>query len=151
MANEKHIQVGEGPRCPSFDCRLPGALGLFLLMILVLTGCSYEGPRITVKELRTRLADREDKITLFDIRATKLFKKSHIRKAKPLPSKYIRNEIHTIKALKGDIVMICENGRESRAAGNLLKGEGVQIILVEGGYEAWIEAGFPVKEKKKKK
>ncbi len=47
------------------------------------------------------------------------------------------------------VVLVCENARRSDAASRILKAAGyTQISILDGGFNAWVEAGLPIKREK---
>ncbi|KAI8473375.1 MAG: Rhodanese-like domain-containing protein [Monoraphidium minutum] len=45
----------------------------------------------------------------------------------------------------GQVVMGCKSGRRSAAAAAALQGHFDEIVDLDGGYDAWVAAGLPVK------
>ena len=119
---------------------------LIVVVSYLVSGCGYDGPRISIHDLRDRLDDSAQKMTVIDVRDSKLYRKGHIPGAENIPFKYVRNEVETIKEMKGDVAIICKCGRQALATVKQLQGEGIKAIFVEGGYEEWKKSGFPLKK-----
>lgn len=53
------------------------------------------------------------------------------------------------RAGDGEVLLLCRSGRRAREAAGLLAGlPGTTPILLEGGFEAWREAGLPVRRER---
>jgi len=115
-----------------------------LAVITVAGGCGYDGPMMTVEELAAAIEDPEKEIAVFDVRPRSQYGKGHVRGARNLPLAELKNKTAELKAIDGEIAVICNCGRNALAAAKQLADSGVSVILVEGGYKKWSAAGFPL-------
>lgn len=92
-----------------------------------------------------------DALTILDVREATEFAVSHLPEAKNLPLSKIPAEIAPFAALKDQAVLLyCASGGRSTAAAHQLKRQGfTQLYNLDGGIDAWINAGFPTKKGKK--
>ena len=104
---------------------------------------------ITVADLHELLQERPAQ-NLIDVRTPVEFAEVHVESAKNIPLNDLKpDEVYeTYKlSLEKPIYILCRSGqRATRAAEQLVKGGFPNSIVVEGGTQAWIEAGLPVKK-----
>jgi rhodanese-related sulfurtransferase len=97
------------------------------------------------------LHEREPTLELIDVRTPVEFREVHLPFARNLPL----DELDPQKLLAGrpaeqPLYIICKSGgRGKQACERLLAAGGQQIINVDGGTQAWVEAGLPVLRGKK--
>lgn len=125
---------------PHRTTRLAAALALLVAVV----GCGYDGPMITVQELKSGLDDPAREITVIDVRSAAEFAKGHVPGAINYPLQSLQKESDTIAALDGEAAVICNCGKGALAAAKQLRTSGVTVILVEGGYREWKAAGYPL-------
>jgi phage shock protein E len=113
-----------------------------LAALALALGCGYDGPRVTVQELKGRLDRPDPRITIVDVRPRALYTKGHVAGAVNCPLEQLAACRPEIAALDGDVAVICNCGRGALAAIKQLAAHGVSAILVEGGYKQWRAAGF---------
>ncbi|MDZ4658521.1 MAG: MBL fold metallo-hydrolase [Bythopirellula sp.] len=100
---------------------------------------SYESA--TPAELRSRIKDGD--MTLIDVRAMTEFQAGHIAGAEHrFLGKLLRN-IETLNTSK-PVVTQCLAGGRSAIAASLLQRAGFDVINMQGGYQAWVDAGLPI-------
>jgi len=125
---------------------------LFLITILcVLTSCNAQEEKGTVKlvpptEFAQQMAN--DKGQVIDVRTPKEFKAGHIEGAQNLHV-YDKDFEQRVDKLKKDepVYVYCKAGGRSAEAVDILKAKGfTQVIELDGGMDAWNEAGKPVKQ-----
>ena len=109
-------------------------------------GCSYDGPRISVEELRQRIKSNPKGVTLIDVRDSSEFKKGHVPGSKNVPLKYLGNEVDIFENIEGDLAVISTDSSHAESAAKLLMGIGLDIVLVEEGLDQWIAAGYPLEQ-----
>jgi rhodanese-related sulfurtransferase len=119
-------------------------LSFFTFFLLIPAGCGYDGPKITVEELRVRLDSPNQKMTVVDVRPSILFKKGHIPGAVNYPLENLVRTSRDLAALRGELAIICSQGKKSIAALDQLSNERIPAMLVEGGMEQWEAAGYPL-------
>jgi rhodanese-related sulfurtransferase len=117
---------------------------LMAALLISPAGCGYNGPKITVQELNRALDDSSRNITVIDVRPAIQFKKGHIAEAVNYPLEELEKYKEAIRAVKGDVAVICTCGKKALAAAKRLAKDGVSVILVEGGYKKWEGAGYPL-------
>jgi rhodanese-related sulfurtransferase len=84
-------------------------------------------------------------VKLLDVRSPGEFESGHVAGARLIPVGDLPNRLSELDAWKGEEVwVICQSGGRSAKAGQLLAGEGFQVVNVRGGTGAWIAAGKPV-------
>jgi len=80
---------------------------------------------------------KEGSYTLLDVRQPKEYERDHISGAKLIPLPVLGDEIHQFDAGK-PIIVYCAIGGRSRAAAQLLSGEGFkEVYSISGGINAW--------------
>jgi rhodanese-related sulfurtransferase len=79
---------------------------------------------------------------LVDVRSASEYGTGHIAGAINIPLEQIEGRTEDIG--KGEVVMICKSGKRARMAAALLEPCRAGVAVLEGGTDAWIEAGWPV-------
>lgn len=95
-------------------------------------------PSVTVTDLRTQGARAQ----LIDVRSPSEFASGHISGAVNIPMDQIESRLADLG--RGPIVLICQMGKRARITASLLEPCQRQIAVLEGGTNAWIEAGLPI-------
>lgn len=124
--------------------------GALLLWPLVTKGT---GPR-TINTLgATQLLNARDAL-LIDLREPKELVRGTATPALHIPMSSFAGQIEDIKkkALKGKtqapVILMCQSGWRGMKAGRLLKKAGIEEVFnLEGGFDAWQQAGLPVSKK----
>lgn len=98
----------------------------------------------------TQLLNSKDAL-LIDLRETREIAKGMAPQALHIPMSTLPTQIDDLKkrALKGKdqvpVILMCQSGWRGAKAGRLLKKAGVQAVFnLEGGFDAWQQAGLPV-------
>ncbi len=93
----------------------------------------------------TQLINQRDAVVL-DIRDQADFARGHIANAKNLPSKVLDERKAEIDKLKDTPVIVsCDTGMRAGASAEKLKALGIkEVFILQGGLNAWREAGLPV-------
>ena len=115
-----------------------------LSAIITSAGCGYDGPMLTIHELKAGLDDPSRKIHIVDVRPKSEFSKGHLDGAINIPLPELEHETGTFAALDGEIAVICNCGKGALAAARQLQERGIPAALVKGGYKEWTAAGYPV-------
>lgn len=99
-----------------------------------------------VKEVMTRLGRESRKFVLMDVREESEWVRGHLPGAVHLSKGILERDIEKkIPDLKAEIILYCGGGyRSALAADNLQKMGYQNVISMDGGYTAWVEAGFPI-------
>jgi rhodanese-related sulfurtransferase len=100
-----------------------------------------------VDAVKTRI-DRGDKFVLVDVREESEFAKDHLPGAIHLGKGIIERDIEArVPELNTEMVLYCGGGfRSALAADNLQKMGYTNVISMDGGWKAWVDAGFPVEK-----
>lgn len=97
----------------------------------------------SVEEARRRL-DQGD-CALVDVREYPEYVEAHLAGGKLAPL----SELRAKPALAGDcgeVLLLCRSGRRATEAAEILERRGdVRPVVIEGGIEAWKQAGYPVR------
>ena len=93
--------------------------------------------RITVEELASRPSP-----VLIDVREPGEYGSAHVPGAVNIPLGHLRSRLSEVPRTP-EVHVICQSGRRSAQAAEVLTSEGVQAINVDGGTAAWIQAGLP--------
>lgn len=80
---------------------------------------------------------------LIDVRSASEFAAGHLPGAVNIPLEQIELRTSDL-AMDRPIVLVCQGGTRARMAEELLVGRGRELIVLEGGTKAWIDAGNPV-------
>jgi len=93
----------------------------------------------------TQLINQRDAVVL-DIRDQADFARGHIANAKNMPSKVLDERKAEIDKLKDTPVIVsCDTGMRAGASAEKLKALGIkEVFILQGGLNAWREAGLPV-------
>jgi rhodanese-related sulfurtransferase len=99
----------------------------------------------TVEHVKRR-RDAGDKFTLVDVREESEWTAGHAAGAVHMSKGTIERDIETKVPDKGaPLVLYCGGGyRSALAADNLQKMGYTNVISMDGGWRAWIQAGLPV-------
>lgn len=102
---------------------------------------------ISVQELHDKI-NAGDSINLIDVRTPAEFESVHIQAARCIPLNTLnpgKISEHSTQQPDAPVYIICKSGQRSKqACEQLLTSYPERTILVEGGTDAWVSAGFPV-------
>jgi rhodanese-related sulfurtransferase len=104
-------------------------------------GTAYQ-TSLTAPELNDRLA-RGERFQLMDVRSEREYAEGHVPGAMNLPMEQAEARLADINP-HDPVVLICQSGRRASMTCNLLKPHRNDLVLLEGGTKAWIDAGFSV-------
>ena len=95
----------------------------------------------TPSELRPSIDDGE--MTLVDVRAATEYQAGHIAGSE---HRFLGTLLRNIESLRSDkpVVAQCLGGGRSAIAASILQRAGFDVVNMQGGYQAWVEAGLPV-------
>lgn len=100
----------------------------------------------SVGEARQRL-ERGD-CALVDVREYPEYTEAHLAGGKLIPLGQLRAD-PKLAGQGGEVLILCRSGRRAKEAAELLDRHGaVQPVVIEGGIEAWKQAGYPVRTEK---
>jgi len=128
---------------------------LVLLAIVLLSGAALvahtlqrAGAKVT--PLQTTQLLNQGKALILDVRSEEEFAAGHVKDAKNIPLKALKERVGEIEKFKTrPVVTVCARGLQSNKAASLLKKQGFeQATSLLGGLEAWQAQGLPVSKKK---
>ncbi len=93
-------------------------------------------------ELKDRLA-RGERFQLMDVRSLQEYAEGHIPGAMNVPMEQAEARLEDLNA-QDPVVLICQSGRRAGMTCTLLKSHRNDLIVLDGGTKAWIDAGFSV-------
>lgn len=100
--------------------------------------------RIASAELSVMLS--RDDVRVLDVRTPGEFESVHIEGAYNVPLDTLGEHGREIAKASGEIVLICQSGARARQAEEILRREGVMNLhLLEGGMNAWLQSGGAVR------
>lgn len=96
------------------------------------------------REVKKRL-DNRDKLVLVDVREDNEWARGHLPGATHLSKGIIERDIErAFPDKEAPLVLYCGGGyRSALAADNLMKMGYTNVISMDGGWRAWVEAGYP--------
>jgi rhodanese-related sulfurtransferase len=99
------------------------------------------------REIKRRL-DAREKLVLVDVREDSEWAQGHLPGATHLGKGVIERDVERFFPDKDDpLVLYCGGGYRSALAGDsLLKMGYTNVISMDGGWRAWVEAGFPTEK-----
>lgn len=102
---------------------------------------------ISPRELNEKMHDSELPPQVIDVRPRDVYQAGHIRDAVNIPGGELEESMNNLDK-KRPIVVYCNMQHpgysSSEAAAQQLRRAGIQVRVLEGGYPAWEQAGFPV-------
>jgi hydroxyacylglutathione hydrolase len=99
-------------------------------------------PALDVAELQERLGRHE--LTLIDVRGASEYEAGSVPGSRHIPLGYIERRISEVPKDR-PVVVMCQSGRRSAIAASVLEAHGyANVINLQGGFEAWEQAGYPV-------
>jgi rhodanese-related sulfurtransferase len=117
--------------------------GLGLLWPLFVRG---GGNRVNTVEA-TRLINREDALVL-DVREPSEFSNGHLPDSRNIPLAKLDERLSEIEKLKDKTWIVCcaAGMRASKACSAMAKQGFTKVHLLDGGVDAWVGAGLPIKK-----
>jgi rhodanese-related sulfurtransferase len=97
---------------------------------------------ITIPELRSQNAGGLG-VQLVDVRSASEFAAGHIPRAANIPMDQIEARLADLDQ-QAPIVLVCQSGRRATVTAGLLAPHGLDVSVLEGGTQAWTQAGLPV-------
>src|SRR5579871_3998146 len=96
------------------------------------------------REVKKRL-DNRDKLVLVDVREDNEWARGHLPGATHLGKGVIERDVErAFPDKEAPLVLYCGGGyRSALAADNLMKMGYTNVISMDGGWRAWVEAGYP--------
>lgn len=113
---------------------------LLPLIALTLTGCNKEVKQVDADRFEQIIA--REGVTLIDVRSAEEYAEGHIPGARNIDVRQA-GFADSVEA-QGEVALYCLRGRRSLTAAAMLTGRGLTLYSLEGGIEAWRQAGKPV-------
>jgi rhodanese-related sulfurtransferase len=85
----------------------------------------------------------EQRAQLVDVRSATEFAAAHLPGAINIPLEQIERRTEDLEA-NAPVVLVCQTGTRARLASALLAASGKDLVVLEGGTQAWLHAGYPV-------
>lgn len=119
--------------------------GLMLLWPVIQR--SRAGGSVTITQA-VQLMNHEDAVVV-DVRPLATFQNGHIAQSRNIPVSEIEEK--AAKLPKGKpVIVACDRGQIAMGAAAKLRKAGLERVMVlEGGLNAWVQAGLPTSTKKK--
>ncbi len=101
---------------------------------------------MSLEELKARIDARDKELIILDVREREAYESAHVPGARHLPRGQLELRVNEeLPDPTARILTICEFGRVSTLAAATLRQIGFQrAIALEGGMQAWREAGYPL-------
>ena len=102
---------------------------------------------IDFREVKRRI-DMREKMVLVDVREDSEWARGHLPGATHLGKGVIERDVERFFPDKDDtLVLYCGGGYRSALAGDNLQKMGyTNVISMDGGWRAWVEAGYPTEK-----
>src|SRR5579863_8786585 len=98
---------------------------------------------ITVEELRVSRGGNAALWQWVDVRSENEYAAGHVPGAVNIPLEQIEGRLDDVSA-SGPVVLICKSGTRAGIAGGVLKQCRENVMVLNGGTEAWAKAGLPL-------
>ena len=104
-------------------------------------------PEVSPEQVKARL-DKGERPIVLDVREKEEIRQGYVPGALPLPRGFLEMRVEEAVPDKNtSIVAYCGSGTRSLLAGRILKELGyTNVVSMRGGFTAWKNQGFPVKE-----
>jgi rhodanese-related sulfurtransferase len=96
---------------------------------------------ITVHEL-SRLIETDNSLQLIDVRSPGEYAAGHVPRAMNIPLEQADSRIDDLG--DGPVALLCHSGNRAGLACDMLREHHPNLLVVEGGTQAWIQAGKPI-------
>lgn len=97
---------------------------------------------LTARQL-LELVERGEQVQLVDVRDPGEFAESHIPSAVNIPMDEAESRIEDLRQ-REQVVLICQGGARAEMTCGLLAPHHPNVLVLQGGTDAWQEAGLPV-------
>ncbi len=96
---------------------------------------------ISVEEL-SKLIETDSTLQLIDVRSPGEYAAGHVPRALNIPLEQADTRIDDLGT--GPVAILCHSGNRATMACDMLREHHPNLLVVEGGTQAWIQAGKPV-------
>lgn len=124
---------------------------IFLIAIALLSGGALivnmmRGMGAKVTALQATKLINQGKTLVLDVRSTEEFATGHIRDAKNIPLKELKDRVAELEKFKArPVVVVCTKGLQSTKATSLLEKEGFEeAVSLLGGMDEWKSQSLPL-------
>ena len=102
------------------------------------------GAKLSTLQATQMINDRD--AVVVDIRDQAEYARGHVINAKSFPAKVLEERTIEIEKLKGKPVIVsCDTGMRAAASADKLRALGLtDVFVLQGGFNAWRDAGLPV-------
>jgi len=102
-----------------------------------------QAPRINAEQAVQLINHQEARV--LDLRSESLFSAGHILGALPFSASVLEKKLETLqKHINKPLIVVCALGQESPKVALQLRDKGFQTVVLNGGIQAWKEAGLPL-------
>jgi rhodanese-related sulfurtransferase len=107
-------------------------------------GSSTRQARLVDAPTLRRMLDDRDELAIIDVREELIFSRNHLLHARSVPLSRFELLIGTLVPRHGTRIVLCDghDGAAQRAAAILARANYDNVAILDGGCEAWQEAGF---------
>ena len=128
---------------------------IFVLVLAIVLGVAWalrghNAPNSDYKTVGVEefndLISNSDSVVLLDVRTASEYKEAYLKGALLIDFKADTFMTAALNQLPKDktVAIFCRSGIRSASAAELLAEEGYKVVNLEGGTDAWIEAGKPI-------
>ncbi|MQY50702.1 rhodanese-like domain-containing protein [Rhodocyclus tenuis] len=95
----------------------------------------------------TLLINREDALTI-DVREPAEFTAGHVADSRNIPAGQIKDRLTELEKFKErPLILICQSGaRSATACAQLTKAGFTKVHSLDGGIDAWVQGGLPIRK-----
>ena len=117
---------------------------LLALILIVTASCTAQKDKVlSPKDFKAKMS--QPSVVILDVRTPEEFTDGHLDKAINLDIKNDQFEAQCNKLDKSKPVLVyCLVGKRSNRAAVMLRQKGFDVLELDGGMEAWQDAGLPV-------
>ena len=116
---------------------------IVLIILFLISNAKKGGKKITCQHLIS--LSNNDSALIVDLRDSDTFNSGHITSSINVPAKDISRRSNELVKTDKSIVLVCETGGASTNAGEKLKKEGIEkILILKGGINEWKMSNLPL-------
>ena len=128
---------------------------IFILAVAIVSGLMLAWPAVTrgrsgsgVGTSQAIQMMNQNHAILVDVRTPELFQAGHIPQSRNVPLDEIEKKASALPKNK-PLVVVCAQNRDAAKATARLRAQGFsEVVVLEGGVNAWTQAGLPLTAKK---
>ena len=116
---------------------------IVLVILFLISNAKKGGKKISCQHLIS--LSNNDSALIVDLRDSDTFNSGHITSSINVPAKDISRRSNELVKTDKSIVLVCETGGASTNAGETLKKEGIEkILILKGGINEWKMSNLPL-------